>query len=197
MDPTSFHSPWIRRTRVLTQALIISGTLNISLLTTFIYFVLKEKNNSSTFEISALEVKPGTPTPPPLTNENIARAYSQMPLSDLLIRLEDKELVEEGFTKRDLSLACLVAFHHFNLERALGGLVLQKRLISFRNDGEGGEVVDLTLFPGLADYQFQAIIRYAKTEKWPLTSQGLFYEIKRSKSPRDPSLLEAFSFTPE
>lgn len=40
------ENPWIRRTKWLTQALIISGTLNIGLLATFIYFVIQDKQQS-------------------------------------------------------------------------------------------------------------------------------------------------------
>lgn len=119
-----------------------------------------------------------------------------LPFQDLLLRLENKELADEGYMKRDLALSCLVAFHHFNLERALGGLSLQQRKISF-SDEEGHETMGLTIFPGLADYQYQAILHYAKTEKWPFTSQGLFFALKRNEERRDPSLLEAFSLTPE
>jgi hypothetical protein len=110
--------------------------------------------------------------------------------------LENRDLIEEGLRKRDLSIACLAAFHHFNLDKALGGLPLQKRTIPFTSN-DGQEVIDVPVFPGLADHQFQAILQYAKTEKWPLTSQGLFYELKRSPMPRDPSLLDAFYLSPE
>jgi LysM repeat protein len=114
----------------------------------------------------------------------------------LLLRLENDDHIEEGLSKRDLALACLVSFHHFNLDKALGGLPLQKRTFSFSNN-DTQETIDVPVFAGLNDPQFHAILQYAKTEKWPLTSQGLFYEIKRSLSPRDASLLEAFCLCPE
>ena len=183
---------WVRRNRWLTQALIISGTLNIGLIATFAYFVVKEKQ-----ETLVIELKPTSKEAThPVTNSQLLRSYSLLPYQELLLRLESKDLIEEGFTKRDLSLACLVAFHHFNLDKALGGLDLQKRTIPFTNS-EGQETIDIPVFPGLADYQFQAIIQYAKTEKWPLTSQGLFYELKRSSSSHDPTLLDAFYLSPE
>ncbi len=183
---------WARRTKWLTQALIISGTLNIGLIATFAYFVLKEKQQTL-----AIELKPASKeTSTPATNSQLLRSYSLLPYQELLLRLENKDLIEEGLTKRDLGLACLVAFHHFNLDKALGGLPLQKRAIPFTNN-DGQETIDVPVFPGLADYQFQAILQYAKTEKWPLTSQGLFYELKRSPSPRDLSLLDTFYLSPE
>jgi hypothetical protein len=187
MQPRSQDNLWVSRNKWLTQALIISVTVNIGLIATFINFVIKDKQ-----EALALELTPVKETADPLaTNVQLLRSYSLLPTQELLLRLENKDLLEEGLTKRDLSLACLVAFHHFNLDKALGGLPLQKRTIPFTNH-EGQERIDVPVFPGLADYQFQAILQYAKTEKWPLTSQGLFYEMKRSGPPHDLSLLDAF-----
>jgi LysM repeat protein len=110
--------------------------------------------------------------------------------------LENKDHIETGLTRRDLALACLVAFHHFNLEKALSSPSLQKRTIPLTNK-DAEETIDIPVFPGLADEQFNAIIYFAKTEKWPLTPQGLFYELKRSGSGVDPSLLDAFYLTSE
>jgi hypothetical protein len=193
MLPRPSENPWMRRTKWLTQALIISGTLNIGLIATFAYFVLKEKH-----ETFALELKPSSKDPKEvlMTNVQLLRSYSVLPYPELLLRLENRELIEEGLTKRDLSLGCLVAFHHFDLDKALSGASLQKRMIPYTNH-EGQESIEIPVFPGLSDEQFQAILHYAKTEKWPLTSQGLFYELKRSLSPRDPSLLEAFYLSSE
>lgn len=187
----SQDNQWVNRTKWLTQALIISGTLNIGLIATFVYFSLKDKQ-----ETLAIELKPAASKDSLVTNAQLLRSYSLLPYQELLLRLENCDHIEEGLTKRDLSLACLVAFHHFNLDKALGGLALQKRTIPFSNS-ENQETIDVPVFPGLSDYQFLAIIQYAKTEQWPLTSQGLFYELKRSASPRDPSLLDAFYLSSE
>jgi LysM repeat protein len=191
MLPRTQDSPWVRRTRTLTQALIISGALNIGLLSTFIYFVLKEKQDAL-----AIELAPMTNKEALVTNAQLLRTYSLLPFQELLLRLENNDQLEEGLTKRDISLACLVAFHHFNLDKALGGLPLQKRTLPFTN-AEGQETIEIPVYPGLADSQFAAVVTYAKTEKWPLTAQGLFYEVKRNPAPRDPSLLDAFTLTPE
>src|ERR1700722_18078193 len=125
---------WTRRNRWLTQALIISGTLNIGLIATFAYFVLKEKQ-----ETLAIELKPAAKNvSAPTTNAQLLRSYSLLPYQELLLRLENKDLIEEGLTKRDLALACLAAFHHFNLSKALGGLSLQERTLPLTNQ-EGQE----------------------------------------------------------
>jgi hypothetical protein len=188
---SNLESPVIKRTRKLTQLLMISVGLNAIFFSSFIYSILKEREFSIPIDLKPAQKK----NLQVLNNEELLRAYSTLSFSELLQRLENKELVEDGFLKRDLALACLVAFHHFNLERALGGLSLQKRYIPFSNQ-QNQEHIPLAVFPGLADFQYQAIVHYAKTEKWPLTSQGIFFEIQRTSYPRDPTLLEAFYLTP-
>jgi hypothetical protein len=193
MLPHAQDNQWVSRTKWLTQALIISGTLNIGLISTFVYFVLKDKQ-----EAMAIALKPAaTASRDALaTNAQLFRSYSLLPYQELILRLENRDPIEEGLTKRDLALACLAAFHHFNLDKALGSLPLQKRMLPFTNN-DGQETIDIPVFPGLADDQFLAILHYAKTEKWPLTSQGLFYEIQHCNSSCDVSLLDAFCLSPE
>ena len=187
------ENPWLKKTKILTQALILSSTLNIGLIATFAYFVLKEKQQTLTLELKPALSEDNSLQP---TNVELLRSYCLLPYPELLSRLEDKESIEEGLTRRDLSLACLVAFHHFNLDKALGGLPLQKRSIFFSH-AAAGETLHLPVFPGLTDAQFAAVSHYAKTEKWPFTNQGLFYELKRSAEHPDPSLLSAFYLTSE
>lgn len=187
----SIELSWAKRTKWLTQALILSGTLNIALLATFAYISLKEKENSLFLEQPRIAQRSAPPT-----NIDLLRVYSVLPYQELILKLENQELVEEGLSKRDLALACLCAFHHFNIDKALGGLPLHKREVSFTNTASQ-ETLAIPVFPGLSDAHFLAILQYAKTEKWPLTSQGIFYEIKRSQGAKDPSLLIAFQLTPE
>ncbi len=184
---------WVIRTKWLTQALIISGTLNIGLISTFVYFALKDKQTLFSVEHTPLERSAKEALP---TCSELIVSYSLLSFQELILYLDNREHVEAGLKRRDLALACLVAFHHFNLEKALGSLPLQKRILPLIHD-EGQEVIDIPVFPGLAEEQFQAIAHFAKTEKWPLTSQGLFYELKRMSPPYDPSLLEAFRLCPE
>ena len=187
----NFDQFWMRRAKTLTQALIISGTVNISLIGTFVYFVVKEKNAAV-----AVEIHHQPKAQEHSTNEQILRTYSHLSYQDLILKLENKDLAEEGYTRRDLALACLVAFHHFNIEKALGGMLPQKRILYFRNH-DATQYMDVVVFPGLVDDQYDGIASYIKTEKWPLTSKGLFFELKRSFSSLDSSLLEAFYTTPE
>lgn len=187
---STYRDPWMKKAKWLTQALIISCTINVGLLCTFIYFAMTDNNNSLTESSTITSTAKEN-----LTIHETITKYSTLSFQDLLLRLNNNEHVESGCTRRDLALACLVAFHHFNLERALGGLALQKREITYIPPG--GDPTTLIIFPGLADYQFQAIVSYAKTEKWPLNSKGLFLELQKSRPPFDPTLLETFYLTPE
>src|SRR3989339_180084 len=181
---------WVQRARVLTQALMISGTLNIGLLSTFVYFILKEKQSVVSTELASLPREPKRS----FTNDQILRDYSIASFQELLSNLDNKEFVEDGYTKRDLSLACLTAFHCFPLSKVLGENVLQKRVARFQGPAEP---VELLVFSGLKDEHFEAVSQFARTEKWPLTTQGLFLVIQKSEMPYDPTLLEAFYITPE
>jgi LysM repeat protein len=78
----------------------------------------------------------------------------------------------------------------------LGGGAPQKRRVFFRNK-DATQALDVVVYPALSEDQFDGILSYAKTEKWPLTSKGLFFEVKRSGREVDLSLLEAFYATPE
>ena len=155
----------IRKTRWLTQMLILSGTLNIGLVATFVYFVLQEGQKTLNMECKPLKEHSSK-----LSNLQFLKAYSILPYQELLLRLENKELIEDGLAKRDLALSCLVAFHHFNLEKSLPGVLLQKRSLPFTNK-EGQETIELPVFPGLLDEQFLAILRFGKREKWTMTSK--------------------------
>lgn len=189
MNDQTYQDPWVKKAKTLTQALIISATLNVGLLSTFIYFAVRGSNPSDSLD----SLDKATPTQN-LGLQPVIVHFSTLSFQELLALLASHEHVESGLTKRDLALSCLVAFRHFNLERALGGANLQKREISFTQEEKQ---IPLTVFPGLADYQFEAIVQYAKTERWPLTPQGLFLQIQSTRPPYDPSLLEAFYLSPE
>ena len=188
MPRRSYTDPWVKKAKWLTQALIVSSTLNVGLLSTFIYSAVKDSKRplaGRSYAIQEVDFSKQKGL------QEVLASYSSLSFQDLLLKLASTEHIEAGYARRDISLACLTRFHHFNLERALGGGSIEKREISF-NHKEGGEVLTLDIFPGLADYQYQAIVQYAKTEKWPLTAKGLFFKIQSTRPPYDPSLLEAF-----
>ena len=124
------------------------------------------------------------------TNNEVIASFKGMSLEQLVSKLNNINMVENGYTQRDLALGCLTTFHHFNLSRALLGLAPpeQQRLLS---------PFGIVVYPGLTEPQFQAIIQYANTERWPYTSEGLFILLQRLEFENEPSLEEAFLLTPE
>ena len=179
---------FLRRSKGLIHALIISLSLNIGLIATFSYFVLKEKTHRLQ---GGEEVKSYKPLS--RTNAEVAREYFSYSFADLVKELENKELVEEGCRYCDLSLGNLVTFHHLDLDRALSGIFIQKRHFTFHHADKGW--ISLTLFPGLDEDGMKAIEIFLREEIWPFTAQGLFLEMKKSSLEIPPSLQETFFLT--
>jgi LysM repeat protein len=187
---------WQKRSRFLAQALIFSVAINIAFFATFTYFLLKDRGDRNAVSMTSTKTHQKSNLS---TNPEVLQQYCEKNFQELVELLSDKELLEEGYQKRDFALAILSSFHQFDLERALGGVPLQKRQILFSIHPEG-ETFELAVFSGLTDEQYEAIIRFANTEKWPLTSEGLFFEIKRGFTAGralDPKLIQAFIMSQE
>lgn len=174
-----------RRSRILIHSLIISGTLNIALIATFITFVLKERKGVVLPVAMETVVKETV-----LTNQEVLQSFLGMPYEKLVRELSNETHVEEGQRRCDLALAFLGAFHYFDVERAFSGYPVEKRVIFLEN----GEKV--TLYPGLSAGRLEGIRHFAQTEVWPLTPEGLFREISLRDTPPI-SLKEAFENTTE
>jgi hypothetical protein len=181
---------WIKKIRFFTLALILSIALNIGLLANFFYQNIKDKNSTS----DPLVAKDEAEKINELSNIEFINYCSAQSFRELVLMLSNKEILEVGYCKRDLALSSLVTFHDFNIKKALLEQPLQKRLMYFEKNQEKIEIV---LFPELTDYQFESVIQYATTERWPITSKGLFNCLKNGSVPRDLSLEEAFFLTPE
>ena len=189
---TQMQPQWEKKSRFLTQLLIWSGALNIGLLSSLIYLVLRDRPETIPFDLKPAVTAKIVQT----SNQEILSSFSTLSWAELTTYLDNTDLVEEGYKKRDLALATLVAFHGFDIERALQGSWIQRRVIALARK-EGPEEITLTLFPGLSEDQFSAIQHFIQTEKFPYTPMGLFYEIQHAAKPRDQALLEAFYLTPE
>lgn len=181
----------ISRTKRVSQLLLLSVALNISLLTTLAYLAVREKEIVIPTVVSAEENRLQQQS-----NRMLLETFATYNMQQLFLLLGDQEPVEEGYAKRDLALSCLVAFHHFDVEKALGTPPPQKRESTLSNP-TGGEQTTFTLFPGLTEYHYQAIVRFAKTERWPLTPKGLFLSLQKSGAAFDPSLGSSFVLTPQ
>lgn len=175
----------IKNFRTLAIALIFSGALNIAFVAAFVFSSMKEReltlSVSKHKQTHRLEMSHG----------QCLESMAKLTFRELVSFLTNKSFVEEGYAKRDLALASLVSLHHFNIEKALSASPPQVRTLTFAE----GQTVDA--FPGLSEEQFEAIIRYAYQEKWPLTAKGIFALLQRKENPRDESLEQAFLITPE
>ena len=187
------------RVRRLTQALFVSGGLNIVLLTLFFYWLVKETPPRPYFELKPAD-KEEQQAPLAIDRSNAAIIVSnkRLPMEQLIAKLTDRQLVENGYSQRDLALASLVTFFHFDLSRALLGLAQpsQQRIIPFGKTPDG-ELCEVTVYPNLSEQQYEAIVLYANRDRWPLTSKGLFLLLRKKAGRHDSTLEDAFFLTPE
>lgn len=182
----------LQKVKRLTLALIVSGALNIFGAAFLVYWAL--------YESPLLEVPQEKVFSEPakkwslVKNDELLRHYKTLSFEMLLPKLSKKGLVEDGFTERVLALGILVAYHDFDLQKALRGELFpkEKRALSF-NQGKD----QIIIFPGMTDRQFEAVENFAATEKWPFKSRGLFQLLQKERYKEEISLQEAFMLTPE
>lgn len=187
--------------RRLTQALFISIAFNIGSLALLSYWAIRERPPTPYFEL-----KPATSEQQqaPLADcrgcTEVIASLKTFPFYQLIAKLNSGRLIEDGYSERDLVLGTMVSTHHFDIQRALAPEVKlpQKRLLKWKNPSTGGWDY-LTVYPGLTNQQFEVISSFAKTEKWPMTSHGLFLLLQQQKAEQniDPSAVEAFVLSPE
>ena len=193
MDQSPLEIALLRRSKWLIHALIISVTLNIALIATFSYFVMSEKKMT-------VSIREGTRDPKkhlksvPRNNAEVLKTYLSYSFQELLRELGNEGYVEEGQRCCDLAVACLVAFHHFDLERALSGFPVEKRDYAFQC---GEYWTALTLFSGLNEDRLRALRQFAAVEMWPLTPEGLFRVMKEKQGTIPADLTQAFCLTSE
>ncbi|MBA3956936.1 MAG: LysM peptidoglycan-binding domain-containing protein [Parachlamydiaceae bacterium] len=183
--------------RHLSRALLASGTINIIVLAIFFYWLIREAPPRPYFELKPADKNhQQVPLAAERSNEDVIRIFRTLSREQLTMRLTNMQLVDNGFTQRDLALAALVAFHHFDLNRSLAGSQPpQTRKIPFGKNRQG-QPVEVLVFPGLSEQQYQQILQFTQTERWPLTAQGL-YGLLRKQDDYDTSLAEAFFLSPE
>lgn len=193
------ESQHLDRIRRLSQALLISGGLNIGLLALFFYWLVKETPPRPYFELKpAIKQEQQAPLAIDRSNASVILSNKQLPMEQLIAKLTNTQLVENGYTQRDLALAALVTFYHFDMGRALLGKAqpAQKRTIPIGKTADG-EPYEITIYPNLTEQQYKAIVHYAHRDRWPLTSKGLFLLLRKQAAAHDPTLEDAFFLTPE
>jgi len=175
-----------------TAALIVSVALNIGLLSSLIYIAMTDRDHGSMSDEPIPHVLAKKELPD-IAKEEIA-TYLRKSFRELIALLDDRSEIGPKIKRRDLALSCLVCFHNFHIEKALGGLPFEVRNYSFTNP-KGNEQIIITLFPEMTEENFRQIIRFTQTEKWPLTTKGLFLELKTNKAAH--SLQEALYLSSE
>lgn len=184
----------LNQIRSLTLALFASGTLNLLLIAFIFYWALTDRPPTPYCEVTSSQQKEIRAIATSPSNAHVIKSFNALPYELLLSKLKRKGLVEDGFTERDLALAVLVTYYDFDLEKALGNRsgAISKRLMSLDQGKESVQV-----FPGLKDGDFESIVSYVETEKWPFKSKGLFQFLKKEPYRDDPTLKEAFHLTKE
>ncbi len=184
-----------KQARWLTQALIISGALNIGLILALFLLFVKDK-----IVPEVLDHRPVYEETLPLSkghnNADEILKLEALSFEQLISKLNNKKLVEDGFMQRDLSLGLLVSKYHFDISKALAPKTPHPRILALGNKA-GLVTMRVKVFPGLSDEEFSKMLHFAKTERWPLTSQGLFLQIQEKGQEAEESLLNTFYLTPE
>lgn len=197
---TTDSSLFPKKIRQLSQALLLSGALNIVILFLWLYWTLSEHPPTPyCVQKPASEEQQQIPLADLRESGEVLTHLSRLSFAELTDILSHAQLIENGYAERDLALTCLIAFHHFDLSRALGqeGLPQQKRLLMWRAAPEHPPI-PLLLYPGLTQQQFDQVHQFAKNERWPLTAEGLFLALQKQKDQMaDPTLMETFMLTPE
>ncbi|MFT5317437.1 MAG: hypothetical protein ACI8RA_000684, partial [Chlamydiales bacterium] len=130
-EDTSNARLW-RQVRLLTQLLIVSGTLNIGFISFYFYSVLDEQTKFPRYEnMPAANAQQQAPLADFRGNKEVIRQFQSMTFEQLVGKIAVKDLVEDGFTQRDLALACMVDYYHFNLQVVFKGETIQKRVLLF------------------------------------------------------------------
>ena len=191
----------LKKVRHLSQALLVSGVFNIGVLALLSYWIVRESPPTP-----YCELKPATydqqqiPLADHRSCGEVIKSLRSLSFDQLIAKLYHTQLIENGYTERDLALSCLIAFYHFDISRALPKerQPPQQRILMWK-DIITGELIPLSIYPGLTDHQFKALVLFAKTERWPMTPLGLFSLLQKQKVNMniDPSLVEAFMLTPE
>lgn len=186
--------------RRLSIALTISSVINIGVLALLSYSMIHERPPTPYCELKPANADQlQTPLADYRGSAEVIAQLSKLSFQQLVNRLNHTQLIENGYAERDLALACLASFYHFDVERAAGYQdLLQRRVFTWKNNATGENLI-LTVYPGMTNAQFNSIIQFAKTEQWPLTTEGLFLSLKKQKESQniDPGLVETFLLTPD
>lgn len=189
----------VKKIGILSRALIVSGAINIGVLGLLSYWMIRESPPTPYFELKPKKQESLISHINAVSWSDQLAPYSAQTFSQLAERLGSNQVIGNQYSEKEIALAFLIAFHHFDLQRALkpNDIPKQKHLIKWTK--ENGSSVPLIVYPSLTNEDYTSIIQFMKTERWPLTAQGLFYVLRKQKAGNtiDPNLIETFALTPE
>lgn len=173
--------------RWLTLLLICSGSLNILVVATLLYtHLFSSRPAQLTYSWRPAAAKEQVALP---SNIELVRELKAASRYQLIQKLLSRKPVENGFAERDLALGCLIAFHHFDLKRALGAEPKELRWLTLPD-------ASLPLYPALTPGEWCTLSNFALQEEWPLTPEGLFAELHKIEGELPASLETALTLTP-
>lgn len=181
-----FGSNWI------TQGLAFSVALNIALITSLVFNVVKSKKISTRSGSKRTHMISHLPSASS-SLEGVLKQQIDKNYLTLLNSLGDDSQIEDGFSVRDIALSVLVHQHDLDLKRALLGQDAEVRTLSLKK--EDNSSYDYPLISGLSDVEYKLLNTFIQNEKWPQTSFGLFKKLAQGSS--DESLKNAFYLTKE
>jgi LysM repeat protein len=150
-------------------ALGISGICNVF---AFSYIAI-ELEEGGFYAPSVQQKEPVLPFDAP-TSQSLHQdfvAVRELSFDTLIGLLDDKTPVSDGYKKQDIALSALVTLHHIHLERAVGTMAIQKRIVKV--DGK-----NFRLTPGLTHEEFSLISSFIAKEEWPFTFEGLHAKLQ-------------------
>jgi len=189
-----------KKNTILIRALVVSGVINIIVLCLLSYWMIRERPPSPYCELKPQEKETDAVlVNPVLWADKLAEIHA-LSFNRLADYLNSNQVIGNTiYREKDIALACLIDFHHFDIKRALmpKNLPLNKHLIKWRKDANF--FTFLTLYPNLKKNDFIAIMQFVRTERWPLTAEGLFLNLQKQIKNQevDPLLIETLAMTSE
>ena len=179
------------RLKLLSLALFFSGSFNLFLLAVLFYWAFQEHPPTPYCELKpkAQNLKEVTLG---FSERDALRQLKALKFDDLLAKLSNQTELRKGFKVRELALATLVAFHDFDLKKALAHTTypLKQKLLVLGEE-------KLIVFTDMNEEQYAAIVDFTKREKWPLKAHGLYQLLRKEALRENDSLADAFFFTSE
>ena len=170
-----------KKSRWLLQTLILSGALNLAFLGLFFYFLIRDNPlNFSYIPKEEIQIEKTALNP-----AFLGRLHA-LSFDHLVELLEDTRSAEQGLSVREFAVAALATFYDFDVPRALHRQSLPQRHWEF-------DETTFILYSALTDDDFEHIRIFAKTERYPYTSKGLFARLEV----REAALVGYFCHTPQ